>query len=230
MILFRGRKGIVTLTILIFLSGLLTIMLFFDDSTLSFFRAQQMQRKNYVERTVALQKMASKEKQKVCSLLPLDNSDRVRQVSINRQGAEDAIQYSLWCQRVGIFKKPPTKGVNQGLLTNFIHLENLDEFRPHFLTPPNPFIENKMPRLYWFQRKQAEWDVNGTVLGILVAEGDLTLRGKGRVSGAVITGGHLVLEGVSVAYSKKIIEPLVYQYSKWQLAEKSWSDFKTPSE
>ena len=72
--------------------------------------------------------------------------------------------------------------------------------------------------------------MNGTVQGILVAEGDLTLRGKGRVSGAVITGGNLLLEGVSVAYGKKIIEPLVQQYSKWQLAEKSWSDFKASSE
>ncbi|OOF86082.1 hypothetical protein BKG93_03780 [Rodentibacter ratti] len=230
MILYRGRKGVVTLNILIFLSGLLVVILLFDDSTLSFFRAQQMQRKNYVERTLALQKMTSQEKQNACLSLSLDNSDRVRQVSINMEDAEDAIQYSIWCQRTAIFKKSPTKGDNQGLLANFIHLENLDEFRPHFSTPPYPLVTNKTPQLYWFQGKQTEWEVNGIVQGILVAEGDLILRGKGRVSGAVITGGKLLLEGVTVAYGKKIIEPLVQQYSKWQLAEKSWSDFKAPSE
>ncbi|OOF43494.1 hypothetical protein BKK50_04705 [Rodentibacter rarus] len=230
MMLHEGRKGAVTLTILIFLSGLLTVMLLFDDSTLSFFRAQQMQRKNYVERTLALQKIMSQEQQNACLSLPLDNSDHVRQVSINMEDAEDAIQYSIWCQRTTIFKKSPTKGDNQGLLVNFIHLENLDEFRPHFSMPPYPLITNKTPQLYWFQGRQTEWEVNGTVQGILVAEGDLTLRGKGRVSGAVMTGGKLVLEGVTVTYSKKIIESLVQQYSKWQLAEKSWSDFKASSE
>ncbi|OOF59186.1 DUF2572 family protein [Rodentibacter genomosp. 2] len=226
----KGRKGVVTLSILIFLSGLLGVILLFDDSTLSFFRAQQMQRKNYVERTLALQKMMSLEKQKICLSLPLDNSDPVRQVSINMEGSEDAIQYSIWCQRIAIFKKSPTKGDNQGLLANFIQLENLDEFRPRFSTPPYPLATNNASQLYWFQGKQTEWEVNGTVQGILVAEGDLTLRGKGRVRGAVITGGNLILEGVTVAYAKKIIEPLVLQYSKWQLAEKSWSDFKAPSE
>ncbi|MDC2824473.1 DUF2572 family protein [Rodentibacter pneumotropicus] len=226
----KGRKGVVTLTILIFLSGLLGVILLFDDSTLSFFRAQQMQRKNYVERTLALQRMTSLEKHKACSSLPLDNSDHVRQISINLEGVEDAIQYSLWCQRTAIFKKSPTKGDNQGLLTHFIHLENLDRFRPHFSTPPYPLATNNTPQLYWFPEKQTEWEVNGTVQGILVAEGNLTLRGNGRVSGAVITGGSLALEGVTVAYGKKIIEPLVQQYSEWQLAEKSWSDFKASSE
>ncbi|OOF65785.1 DUF2572 family protein [Rodentibacter sp. Ppn85] len=226
----KERKGVVTLTILIFLSGFLAVILLFDDSTLSFFRAQQMQRKNYVEQTLTLQKITLLERQNACSNLPLDNSDSVRQVFINIEKAEDSIQYSLWCRRVTIFKKSPTKGGNQGLLANFIRLENLDEFRPLFSMPSTPLVSNKIPQLYWFNEKQTEWEVNGTVQGILVAEGDLILRGKGRVSGAVITGGRLTLEGVSIAYGKKIIEPLVQQYSKWQLAEKSWSDFKASNE
>ncbi|OOF44533.1 DUF2572 family protein [Rodentibacter trehalosifermentans] len=226
----KSRKGVATLGILIFLSGLLAVMLLFDDSTLRFFRAQQMQRKNYVERTLALQKMTFSEKQQACLALPLDNPDRVRQVFINIAGAEDAIRYSLWCQRVAIFKKSPTKGDNQGQLTNFIQMKNLNEFRPHFTTLSNPLIANKIPQLYWFQGDKTEWEVDGTVPGILVAEGDLILRGKGRISGAVITGGSLSLEGVTVAYGKKMVEPLVQQYSKWQLAEKSWSDFSPSNE
>ena len=46
------QKGIITLTILIFISGLLTVILLLDDSHLSFFHAQQNQRKHYVERTL----------------------------------------------------------------------------------------------------------------------------------------------------------------------------------
>ena len=54
------QKGIITLTILIFISGLLTVILLLDDSHLSFFRAQQNQRKHYVERTLQLQKMTER--------------------------------------------------------------------------------------------------------------------------------------------------------------------------
>lgn len=227
------KKGIVTFTALILLSGLLTVILLFDDSTLSFFRAQQMQRKHYVESALSLQKMTFSQKQQktACLNLPLDNADKVKQISVTLENtAEDAIQYSLWCQRIAIFKKSPTKGDNQGSLTNFIQMENLAEFRPSFSTPPKPLLPNKSPQLYWFNNTQTEWEVNGTIQGILLAEGDLKLSGKGRISGAVITGGNLTLEGVTVAYGRKVIEPLVQQYSKWQLAEKSWSDFKNASE
>lgn len=227
----KPQKGMVTLTILILISGLLTVILLFDDSTLSFFRAQQMQRKNYVEHTLTLQKMTfAKKEENVCLDLPLDNSESVRQVAIRLEGEDDAIQYSLWCQRVAIFKKSPTKGENVGLLDSFIRMENLAEFRPHLGTPPTPLTPSATPQLYWFDTTQTEWTVEGTVQGILIAEGDLKLTGKGRITGAVITGGNLILEGVTVAYGRRVIAPLVQKYSKWQLAEKSWSDFKAPSE
>lgn len=226
----KAQKGIVTLTILMLLSGLLTVILLFDDSTLSFFRAQQMQRKNYVERTLTLQKMTFAQKEHACLDLPLEDSENVRQVAIRLEGEDDAIQYSLWCQRVAIFKKSPTKGENVGLLDSFIRMENLAEFRPHLGTPPTPLTPGSTPQLYWFDTTQTEWAVEGLVQGILIAEGDLKLIGKGRITGAVITGGNLILEGVTVAYGRRVIAPLVQQYSKWQLAEKSWSDFKAPSE
>lgn len=224
------KKGMTTLTVLIFLSGLLALILLFDDSTLSFFRAQHMQRQHYVERALALQKLILAQKQTACADLPLDNADTARQISITLEGAEDAIQYSLWCQRMAIFKKSPTKGDNQGLLDSFVRTENLSEFRPHFSAPPNPLTPTNVPQLYWFDKTQTEWSVNGTVSAIVIAEGDLKLSGKGRISGAVITGGTLTLDGVTIAYGKRVIDPLVRQYSKWQLVEKSWSDFKAQSE
>ena len=46
-----------------------------------------------------------------------------------------------------------------------------------------------MPKLYWFSDSQAEVEINGTVSAVLIAEGDLKLTGKGRISGAVITSG-----------------------------------------
>ena len=81
----------------------------------------------------------------------------------------------------------------------------------------------KTPQVYWITQNQLE--IKGNVSGILLAEGDLTLTGKGRISGAVITGGSLKLEdGVTVAYGKAVVTKLVQEYSQWRLVDKSWSD------
>ncbi|PRL65925.1 DUF2572 family protein [Haemophilus influenzae] len=224
------QKGIITLTILIFISSLFTVILLLDDSHLSFFRAQQNQRKYYVERTLQLQNMTEEKKQTACLDLPLNNDESVQQISIALEGASDAIQYFLWCERINLFKKSPKKGDNQGALKDFISTEKLAKFRPHFFSPPRILNANKTPKLYWFSDSQAEVEINGTVSAVLIAEGDLKLTGKGRISGAVITNGNLTLDGVTLAYGKKTVVTLVRQYSQWQLAEKSWSDFNVQDE
>ena len=81
----------------------------------------------------------------------------------------------------------------------------------------------KTPQVYWITQSQLE--IKGNVSGILLAEENLTLTGKGRISGAVITGGSLKLEGdVTVAYGKAVVTKLVQEYSQWSLVDKSWSD------
>lgn len=224
------QKGIITLTILIFISGLLSVILLLDDSNLSFFRAQQNQRKLYVERTLQLQRITALKKQTACLDLSLNNDESVKQISITLDGATDSIQYFLWCERMSLFKKSPKKGDNQGALKDFVSGEKLAYFRPHFSSPPRILNANKTPKLYWFSDSQAEVEINGTVSAVLIAEGDLKLTGKGRISGAVITNGNLTLDGVTLAYGKKTVVALVQQYSQWQLAEKSWSDFNVQDE
>ena len=224
------QKGSITLTIMILISGLLTAFLLLDDNHLSFFRAQQNQRKHYVEKTLQLQKMTATKKQTACLDLPLNNNESVKQISIALEGSTDAIQYFLWCERMSLFKKSPKKGDNQGALKDFVTGEKLAYFRPHFSSPPKILNANKTPKLYWFSDSQAEVEINGTVSAVLIAEGDLKLTGKGRISGAVITSGNLTLDGVTLAYGKKTVVALVQQYSQWQLAEKSWSDFNVQDE
>lgn len=183
-----------------------------------------------MERTLQLQKMTATKKQTACLDLPLNNNESVKQISIALEGAADAIQYFLWCERMSLFKKSPKKGDNQGALKDFVSGEKLAYFRPHFSSPPRILNANKMPKLYWFSDSQAEVEINGTVSAVLIAEGDLKLTGKGRISGAVITSGNLTLDGVTLAYGKKTVVALVQQYSQWQLAEKSWSDFNVQDE
>ena len=65
---------------------------------------------------------------------------------------------------------------------------------------------------------------------VLIAGGRFKTNGQGRISGAVITNGNLTLDGVTLAYGNTVVTTLVQQYSQWQLAEKSWSDFNVPDE
>ena len=55
------KKGMVTLTALILLSGLLALILLFDEQIFAFFRAQMSQRKYYVEQGLALQKISQQQ-------------------------------------------------------------------------------------------------------------------------------------------------------------------------
>ena len=65
------KKGIVTLTALILLSGLLALILLFDEQIFAFFRAQMSQRKYYVEQGLALQKISQQQQKHICQNLPL---------------------------------------------------------------------------------------------------------------------------------------------------------------
>ena len=60
------KKGMVTLTALILLSGLLALILLFDEQIFAFFRAQMSQRKYYVEQGLALQKISQQQQKHIC--------------------------------------------------------------------------------------------------------------------------------------------------------------------
>ena len=218
------KKGMVTLTALILLSGLLALILLFDEQIFAFFRAQMSQRKYYVEQSLALQKISQQQQQThICQNLPLNGAEKVKQVFFESNGAEDKVAYSVWCKRAELFKKSPTKGINENMLRDFISSEKQADFQPHFVKVDTTLTAQKTLQVYWITQNQLE--VKGNVSGILLAEGDLTLTGKGRISGAVITGGSLKLEeGVTVAYGKAVVTKLVQEYSQWRLVDKSWSD------
>lgn len=72
------KKGIVTLTALILLSGLLALILLFDEQIFAFFRAQMSQRKYYVEQGLALQKISQQQQKHICQNLPLNGAEKVK--------------------------------------------------------------------------------------------------------------------------------------------------------
>ena len=80
------KKGMVTLTALILLSGLLALILLFDEQIFAFFRAQMSQRKYYVEQSLALQKISQQKQTHICQNLSLNGAEKVKQVFFESSG------------------------------------------------------------------------------------------------------------------------------------------------
>ena len=100
------KKGIVTLTALILLSGLLALILLFDEQIFAFFRSQMSQRKYYVEQSLPLQKISQQQQKHICQNLPLSGAEKVKQVFFESNGAEDKVAYSVWCKRCLLYTSP----------------------------------------------------------------------------------------------------------------------------
>ena len=65
--------------------------------------------------------------------MPLNGTEKVKQIFFESSGAEDKVAYSVWCKRAELFKKSPTKGINENMLRDFISSEKQADFQPHFL-------------------------------------------------------------------------------------------------
>lgn len=48
-------------------------------------------------------------------------------------------------------------------------------------------LKKNQDSLYWFNENQNEWEIKGNINAVIIAEGDLTITGKGKISGTVIT-------------------------------------------
>jgi len=112
------------------------------------------------------------------------------------------------------------------LFDQFISEAGLALFRQQLQSPPLILAKSPSVALYWFGVGETEWEIDKNVNAVIVAEGDLHIRGQGKISGSIITKGRLTLdENIKVTYSKSVATQIVQQYSRWRLAEKSWYDF-----
>lgn len=223
-----GRyKGVMTLTLLLLFSAALVLLMLFDDEQLRLYQGINAQRQLFVQQSLALQNISQQQKESLCTQLYLDNDLNTQQIVFERGTQADRLSQYMWCERQKLFKQAPKKGISAGEYAQLIQTKFLPHFKHMLTLPPVVLPKNLSDTLYWFDTTQTEWKLNGNVQGIVVAEGDLHISGKGKISGALITGGKLTLvESVSVSYRKATVTELVRRYSRWRLEEKSWYDFK----
>ncbi|TCP89766.1 uncharacterized protein DUF2572 [Cricetibacter osteomyelitidis] len=219
------KSGIMTLTLLIMLSSLLCLLLLFDDDNLRLHNTIVSQRQRYVADSQSLQQQSRDNPQYTCQQIPLQQTGNVYLVTLNSGRDESGLQQFFYCERRALFKRSPTKKTYEKQFDVYIDREKIAQFTPHFVTPQDG-KQSIATQLYWFKEAEAKWEINSNVNGVIVAEGNLTVTGKGKISGTVILGGTLTLENVTLSYSKAKVTTIIQQFSEWQLAEKSWYDFK----
>lgn len=221
-----AAKGITTLTLLILLSSVLTMILLFNDDMLRSHTALTWQRTIYVKDSFYLQQLSQAQKAHICDGLSLQSDDSVSRVDFVDEQRSDSLRQFMWCKRQALFKKAPRVGLNEGLFTEFIDTTYLADFRARLFPPPMPLPKDRNDYFYWFPETEAEWVLNGNIYAVVVAEGNLTITGKGRISGAVITKGNLLKDdAVQIAYRRATVTNITQTYSRWKRAENSWNDF-----
>lgn len=220
-------KGIMTLTLLMLLSAILLISMLFTDDIVRLHSSILSERKAYLEQDLALQSVSTANLAEACESLSLEIKGSAVKIPIELENQGDSTIHYLWCKRYALFLQAPKVGINSGAFVDFINLQNLPRFAPHFRLPPLTLPKDRGNYLYWFDKTQTEWELNGNIYAVVVSEGDLHISGKGKISGAVITAGNLSKDdGVTLAYRKATVTDIVQRYSQWERAEKSWYDFK----
>lgn len=221
------KRGMTTLTLLILLSSLLSVVMLFTDDILRLNSALVLQRTIYVEQNFQLQKTSLAQKDAACDNIPLQAAENSRFVAFETKKFDDSLSHFIWCKRQALFKQSPRTAVNESQFTDFINEEHLPVFQARLSSPPAILPKDRADYFYWFDRNQTEWELKGNLYAVIVAEGDLTITGKGRISGAVITGGRLSKgTDVQLAYRRSTVAAVIQNYSRWMQAEKSWNDFK----
>lgn len=219
------QRGIVTLTLLLLLSSTLLLLMLFDDDMLDLHSAIAYQRKQYLEQSISLQMQVAKQKVNACEQLNVESDLQVYQVSFERGEQQDRLSQYVLCERKSLFKQAPKKFLYEYGLEEWIDLK----FRPHFKSlglPPKTFPKNGNHHVYWFGKNENMWEISGNVNAVVIAEGDLTITGKGKISGTVITGGTFnKADDVQLTYRKATVTHVMQLLSYWQLAERSWYDF-----
>ncbi|MBN6078962.1 DUF2572 family protein [Aggregatibacter actinomycetemcomitans] len=224
----RLHRGMVTMSLLLLLSAFLLLTMLFNDDLLRLYSAIAGQRNLYVIQQVKLQALSQRTQRERCEQVPLDETGDVFLVpfALEEISFSEGIKHYVWCRRDKLFQKSPVRNLYEGLFAQFIAESGLMTFREHLSGPPKNPVRNQPPSLYWFNADETEWTLGNNVNAVIVAEGDLQIRGQGKISGSVITKGRLTLdEGIKVTYSKSTVAHVVQQYSRWRLAENSWYDF-----
>ncbi|MBE2896300.1 DUF2572 family protein [Pasteurellaceae bacterium HPA106] len=79
------------------------------------------------------------------------------------------------------------------------------------------------PAIWWLKAGQ-HWQLDETVSGVVFAQKNSVIEGRGQVHGVVISQGHITL-AVEVMFDRDIALESLHRHGFWQIEPRSWHDF-----
>ncbi|AZI14912.1 DUF2572 family protein [Avibacterium paragallinarum] len=217
------QKGIATLSLLILISSLLMITMFFNQEILHLYLAMNVQKQHYFKNDLTLIEMSRTQASQTCEQLPIDYPSSIYHLVFKNTEKNDRTSHFSWCERISLFRNIPNKSMNEGDFNVYFSPSSLSLFADKL----KQFDKNHHS-LYWFSTPMKEWDIAGNIKAVIMSEGDLIIRGQGEIRGAVITKGKLIIsDEIKLIYNKNVINEVVEHYRFWRLAKRSWNDFET---
>ena len=218
------KRGIVSLSVLIILAAWLTLALLFAEDNLAYLRQQSALRSDYMDSFWELQHKSADTKSDPCLGIGSENELTQRIEIVGNARYSDAPLHYIWCERKALFKKPITKKGHIGELKQFVTVTQLLAEPAAFVNAPLYLEPTATPQIYWFPRNKGYTRLNGEVYGIILAEQDFELSGKGTFRGSIITGGALQVNAqAAYAYHAKTVKAL--SYGAWHRLAQSWIDY-----
>lgn len=236
---------------MLFITSLLTLFFALNDDQLVIYQKASLNHQIYAESYWQLTKQMAPDTVRLQCQQQEGSKDQIVHLFADFRG----ISQGRYCLRQGLFKQDPKKSLLEQEWDKYIDEAMLNAFSLPVTPIPLLIKQTDKARLYYFNQKQAEIEIQGNVYGILLVKGELLLRGEGTFRGVIITKGKVLhlqhkkrgdrVEDDSLCEKDpitqkpkgkhclryidirydKAIAPLKEQYVKWHLMENSWHDF-----
>lgn len=216
----RLHKGIMTVTVLLLLSSVLLLTMLLNTDILYFYSSLSSQKLQYVKMSLDAQQKSLKEQVNACQRLPLSSSDHLVKLPIHSTYPE--FSHYIWCRHIHLFKNMPNKPNHSREFDQII-----DSKMSNFFRAKINLNNQDMPyHFYWFEKSEQVWELSKDINGVIIAAGNLSIRGKGNINGTVITAGRLELDSnIKLNYQEEAVKYWYDNLSYWQKEENSWYDF-----
>lgn len=215
------KNGIAALWSLLWLSSILSLFLLFDGELLALHRANIGERLRYLQqREALLQQSLIADVDRHCQQAAIAQSAVVTFRLSFTDGKTSSQQQHWLCRKTALFTQLPQQAL-QSKVADFV----TDPAQWQLLQLPLVAADYQQSAVLWLPNN-AEWTMENDFYGVVLAQGELRLRGEGKIIGALIHDrGVDVGEHNTVVFAPQVRDRAAERYQHWQYQAGSWHDF-----
>ena len=217
------KKGISNFAVLIFITTSVTLLILFNDYSLSVANTNAIFMKNHVQKVMLLNKKTLEIKRKIeednydpCKELPIRQEDHKEDKRYKKNkiikylnlislddGKREGTNYFIPCEEKNLIYNRPSVKIIKHKVSDYISdnhsrfdycLDNIDEFKDENGRKIPVLNKNKKTKVIFLQENEDILMINGDINAVIISLTNLKIVGKGKIKGSVIVQGNLDLE------------------------------------